>query len=139
MRKNRGTLNPQLSRVFSELGHTDQLVVTDAGLPIPLGVERVDLALKEGIPGFLQVLEQTLSEIEIEGAVAAVEITESSPWMLDKLRARLQDAGVELELVLHTEFKKRSAGARAAVRSGEFTPYANVILTCGVVYSSAES
>jgi D-ribose pyranase len=57
VRKNSGTLNSQLSRVFSELGHTEQLVVTDAGLPIPTQVERVDLALSQGIPGFLQVLD----------------------------------------------------------------------------------
>lgn len=35
MRRNNGTLNGQLSRVISELGHTDRIVVTDAGLPIP--------------------------------------------------------------------------------------------------------
>jgi len=134
MRKNAGTLNAQLSRVFSELGHTDQIVVTDAGLPIPRQVERVDLALAEGIPGFLQVLDQTLAEIVIEGAVAPAEIEEHSPEMLAALRERFDRLGVELTLVPHVEFKKRSGDARAAVRSGEFTPYANVILTCGVVY-----
>ena len=134
MRKNTGTLNSQLSRVFSELGHTDQLVVTDAGLPIPSQVERVDLALSQGIPGFLQVLDQVLAEITVEGAVAPAEIEQHSPDMLAALRERLRDAGVELTLVPHVEFKQRSGDARAAVRSGEFTPYANVILTCGVVY-----
>lgn len=134
MRKNQGTLNSQLARVFSELGHTDQVVVTDAGLPIPHGVERVDLALAEGVPGFLQVLDQTLAELEVEGAVAPAEIAKSSPDMLHALRNRLHGVGVELDLIPHVEFKKRSADARAALRSGEFTPYANVILTCGVVY-----
>lgn len=134
MRKNSGTLNPQLSRVFSELGHLDQLVVTDAGLPIPRHVERVDLALAQGIPGFLQVLDQTLAEIVIEGAMAPAEIEQHSPQMFAALRERLDRLGVELTLVPHVEFKVRCAHARAAVRSGEFTPYANVILTCGVVY-----
>ena len=134
MRKNSGTLNSQLSRVFSELGHTDHLVVTDAGLPIPQHVERVDLALAAGIPGFLQVLDQTLAEIVIEGAVAPAEIEQYSPEMLAALRQRFDRLGVELTLVPHVEFKQRSGVAGAAVRSGEFTPYANVILTCGVVY-----
>ena len=118
MRKNTGTLNSQLSRVFSELGHTDQLVVTDAGLPIPPQVERVDLALAQGIPGFLQVLDQVLAEIAVEGAVAPAEIEQHSPDMLAALRERLRDAGVELTLVPHVEFKQRSGHARAAVRSG---------------------
>lgn len=50
MRRNHGTLNGQLARVISELGHTDRLVVTDAGLPVPPGVERVDLAVRENLP-----------------------------------------------------------------------------------------
>ena len=54
--------------------------------------------------------------------------------MLAALRERLDRLGVELTLVPHVEFKRRSGDARAAIRSGEFTPYANVILTCGVVY-----
>jgi D-ribose pyranase len=134
MRKNSGTLNSQLSRVFSELGHTDQVVVTDAGLPIPAQVERVDLALAEGIPSFLQVLDQTLAEIVIQGAIAPAEIEQESPKMLAALRERLDRLAVELTLVPHAEFKQRSGLARAAIRSGEFTPYANVILTCGVMY-----
>lgn len=134
MRKNSGTLNSQLSRVFSELGHTDKVVVTDAGLPIPKHVERVDLALAEGVTSFLQVLDQTLAEIAVEGAVAPAEIAQHSPQMHAALRERLDRLGVELSLVPHVEFKRLVGEARAAVRSGEFTPYANVILTCGVVY-----
>lgn len=134
MRKNGGTLNAQLSRVVSELGHTDQVVVTDAGLPIPPGVERVDLALRQGVPTFLEVLDQVLLEVEVEAAVAPAEIAEHSPTALEELRQRLAALDVELRLVPHAEFKKLTTSARAAVRSGEFTPYANVLLTCGVVY-----
>lgn len=134
MRKNGGTLNAQLSRVVSELGHTDQVVVTDAGLPIPPGVERVDLALRQGVPTFLEVLDQVLLEVEVEAAVAPEEIAAHSPKALEELRQRLTALDVELRLVPHPEFKKLTTSARAAVRSGEFTPYANVLLTCGVVY-----
>jgi D-ribose pyranase len=34
----------------------------------------------------------------------------------------------------HEEFKARTAAARAVVRTGEFTPYANVILIAGVTF-----
>jgi len=134
MRRNHGTLNAQLSRVFSELGHTDEIVVTDAGLPIPPGVERVDLAVRAGLPSFLQLLDVTLEEVAVEAAVAPTEVATHSPQLLAALRERLSAIGVELELVPHVEFKRRTVGARAAVRSGEFTPYANVLLRAGVVY-----
>jgi len=133
MRRNHGTLNAQLSRVFSELGHTDEIVVTDAGLPIPPGVERVDLAVRAGLPSFLQLLDVTLEEVAVEAAVAPTEVATHSPQLLAALRERLSAIGVELELVPHVEFR-RTEGARAAVRSGEFTPYANVLLRAGVVY-----
>jgi D-ribose pyranase len=134
MRSNGATLNAQLSRVISETGHTDHIVITDAGLPIPTGVERIDLALRPGSPAFLDVLDTVLAELAVEGAVVSAEIAESSPNMLAALRERLTPLGVELELVPHVAFKARTAHARAAVRSGEFTSFANVILIAGVAY-----
>jgi D-ribose pyranase len=134
MRRNSGTLNGQLARVISETGHSDQVVVTDAGLPIPAGVERVDLALTPGVPAFLDVLDAVLDELEVEGALLSEEIREASPQMLTEIEQRLAARGVTARLVPHTEFKAATGAARAAVRSGEFTPYANVLLTAGVVY-----
>jgi D-ribose pyranase len=134
VRRNSGTLHAQLSRVISELGHTDLLVVTDAGLPIPPGVERVDLAVRENLPRFLDLLDTVLEEVAVEGVLLSEEIKQASPEMLEEIETRFARLDVPLRFVPHTEFKQATAGARAAVRSGEFTPYANVLLTAGVVY-----
>lgn len=134
MRRTPTTINPQLGRILSETGHTDELVVTDAGLPIPPGAERVDLAYRRGQPPFLDVLETVLAEIVVEGAVMPAEVAEASPDTLAAVRERLAPFGVDVELVPHVEFKARSHGARAFVRSGEYTSYANVILIAGVDY-----
>jgi D-ribose pyranase len=134
VRRNRGTLNGQLARVISETGHTDRLVVTDAGLPIPSGVERVDLAIRENLPRFLDVLDAVLDEVAVEAVLLPEEIKQASPEMLAQIEERFERLGVTLEFVPHTEFKRATGAARAAVRSGEFTPYANVLLTAGVVY-----
>lgn len=132
MRKTSTTINPALSRVISETGHTDLIVVTDAGLPIPPGSERIDLAYRPGAPAFLDVLDTVLAEMVVEGATVSAEIAETSPDVLAALRERLP--GIEIELVPHTEFKQRTHTARAFVRSGEFTPFANIILHAGVAY-----
>ncbi|GAA1221606.1 D-ribose pyranase [Microbacterium maritypicum] len=134
MRKTATTINPALSRVISETGHTDLLVVTDAGLPIPSGSERIDLAYRPGAPAFLDVLDTVLAELVVEGATVSAEVAEKSPEVLAALRERFAGMGFEIELLPHVEFKKLSHGARAFVRSGEFTPYANVILHAGVAY-----
>ena len=132
MRKTATTINPALSRVISETGHTDLIVVTDAGLPIPPGSERIDLAYRPGAPAFLDVLDTVLAELVVEGATVSAEVAKVSPHILEALRERLP--GIEIELVPHVEFKQRTHAARAFVRSGEFTPYANVILHAGVAY-----
>src|SRR2546427_5954301 len=76
----RGTLlHPELSRVIARLGHGDALVIADAGLPIPAGVERIDLAFAPGKPAFMDVLEAVLAVVEVERAVLAQEGKSGSP------------------------------------------------------------
>ncbi|MEV8265992.1 D-ribose pyranase [Microbacterium sp. NPDC076911] len=134
MRSTHTTINPALSRVISETGHTDLIVVTDAGLPIPAGAERIDLAYRPGSPPFFDVLDTVLAELVVEGATVSAEVAERSPEVLVALRERFAAADFEIELIPHEEFKKRTHSARAFVRSGEFTPFANVILHAGVAY-----
>ena len=49
-----------------------------------------------------------------------------------ELRRQLQ--GTPVSTLSHEDFKALTRGARAIVRSGEFSPYANVILRAGVVF-----
>ena len=107
-------------------------MIADAGLPIPPGTQRIDLALTEGIPGFIDTLLVILEEVQVESAVIAEEMITTSPQVYQQLRDILVD--IPIETVPHEEFKVKTAGARAIVRTGEFTPYANVILIAGVVF-----
>lgn len=125
-------LNSELSYVIATLGHTDSLVVADAGLPIPPETERIDLALTAGVPGALETLRVVLAEMKVERAVLAEEVKTRNPKFLDGVRALLPD--VELIFVPHEEFKELTGTARAVVRTGEFSPYANIILYSGVVF-----
>ncbi len=127
-----GTLNQPLSEVIAGLGHLDSLVVADAGLPIPQETQRIDLALIQGIPGFLETVRVILEEIKVERAIVAEEMLTVSPPVFEQLQSLL--SGVPIETIPHEEFKQRTRSARAVVRTGEFTPYANVILVSGVSF-----
>jgi D-ribose pyranase len=131
MKKGR-ILHPQLSHVVASMGHTDGLVIADCGLPIPEGVERVDLALAQQIPTFLQVLDSVLSELEVEQIVLAEEMRTYNPEMLQAIELRL--SGIPVQWVSHETFKTMTASSKAVVRSGECSPYANVILKSGVIF-----
>jgi D-ribose pyranase len=130
--KKSGILNPQLSRVIAETGHKDLLVVTDAGLPIPQEIERVDLSLVAGKPAFLDVLKEVIKELAVEKIILAEETEKISPHMYTEIVSLFP--GIPIETMPHVDFKKKTKEAKAAIRSGEFTPYANVILVAGVVY-----
>ncbi|RAP24781.1 hypothetical protein C2W64_02788 [Brevibacillus laterosporus] len=127
-----GIMNSDISAIISKLGHTDRIVICDAGLPIPDGVQRIDLALKAGLPSFLDVLQVILAEMQVERIHYAKELSEVSPALYEKMKQELPN--VEESVVSHEEFKKRTNEAKAIIRTGECTPYANVILEAGVTF-----
>lgn len=131
--KKLGHLNRDIARVLAGMGHTDSLVIADCGLPIPLGVECIDLALALGEPGFARVLDTVLADFQCERAVFADECRSHNPAVVEQAAA-LAAQGVALEFVSHEQFKQRCQQARAIIRTGECTPYANVILHSGVIF-----
>ena len=127
--KRGGIINARLAGEIARLGHTDLVVVCYAGLPIPPGPAVADLAFRLGVPSFETVLSGLLEELVVEGATAAEE-TRESPEVARVLRDLLPDLG----LVPHYELKRMTANAKLVARTGEATPYANVIVRCGVAF-----
>lgn len=128
-----GILHPQLARVLAELRHMDTLVIGDAGLPIPKGVERIDLGWKPGNPEYLDVLEEILKYIVVEKAVFADEALTVTPEFHKKALELLPE-GLPVEYIPHTQLKEKSRDAKAIILTGEFTGYTNVILVAGCAY-----
>ena len=125
-----GLLNQPISAIIAGMGHKDTLAIADAGFPIPPETERIDLALVEGMPPFLDTVRAVLTEME--GAIVAEEMLEVSPELYEGIQDLLGDTSIER--VTHEELKARTHATRAVIRTGEFTPYANVILVSGVVF-----
>jgi len=130
-------LNRHLSALVAALGHLDEIVVADAGLPVPDGVAIIDLAVSPGVPRFREVLAALRSELVIEQAVWAEEASET---LAGEMQAEIDlwrgETGKEIRTsrVTHEAFKARSASAKAVIRTGETTPYANIILVSGVSF-----
>ncbi len=133
-------INSELSYLVATLGHTDEITICDAGLPIPDEVQRIDLALTHGVPSFLETVRVFLSESQVEGVVLAEEFATTSPAhheaLIKLLTQESEQSGKEISITYmsHEAFKARTQQSRAVVRSGECTPYANVILQTGVVF-----
>ena len=133
-------LNSEITYLVSTLGHTDEITICDAGLPIPDQVTRIDLALTHGVPSFIDTVRVILTESQIEGVVMAEEFAQVSPELHQALLAELETEQsrcgkrFSIRYVSHEEFKHRTHQSKAAVRTGECTPYANVIFQAGVVF-----
>lgn len=144
--KKSGILNRHLAGELAGLGHTDLVMVCDAGLPVPQGPAVVDLAFRAGTPSFAEVLEGLLDELEVEGATAASEVRAANAGASALLDRFFPGSGASapegpngphgpgLELIPHEELKARTREARLVVRTGECRPYANVLLRCGVPF-----
>lgn len=125
-----GVLNSEISKVLSDLGHTDKIIIADCGLPVPQHVHKIDLALTLGQPSFLDVFNIVSEHMKIERMTVATEIENDNNQLFEDLKA----TNLTIESVSHEELKMLSHDVKAIIRTGEATPYANVILTSGVIF-----
>ena len=128
--KKLGILNRELAGIFARLGHTDQIVIADCGLPIPDGVVCIDLAYKLGEPDFITILEVVLEDLKVEKAIIAEEIKQANRPVEEAILNNLN----EIDYVSHEQFKQMTKEAKVIIRTGETTTYANIILQSGVIF-----
>lgn len=124
-----GIINGSISAVIAQIEHLDTFTVADAGLPTPASTQRIDLALKPGVPGFLETLEVVLQELFVEKAYVSEDILTVSPHIYQGIQKLL--GNVPIVAIPHGEFKLMTAQSKAIVRTGEYTPFANVVLVAG--------
>lgn len=136
--KRHGILNSDISRVLSYMGHTDQICIGDCGLPIPDETERIDLAVKFGVPAFMDVLKEVAGDMKIEKIFLAEEIKTNNPVILNEIETYFAnpETGFMLEIVYisHKELKEMTKECKAVIRTGETSPYANIILQSGCIF-----
>ena len=128
-------LNIALSRLVASLGHGDMVVIADAGLPVPKGIELIDLALTQGVPDVASTLRALLSEMQVQSHVLAEELLQAPCPALSFIEEQTEQGLLGVRTVLaHSEFKELCLQAKAIVRTGECHPYCNIALVSGVTF-----
>lgn len=132
-------LNPHINKLISQLGHFDEIVICDAGLPIPKnGAQVIDLSIIRGYPSFINVLDAFLNNLAIEELIITQEMKFHNKKVYEEFSKKymilkdVKEIKPILSFTFHDDFKKRSNKAVAFIRTGEQTPYANIILVAGV-------
>ncbi|MGN2271828.1 D-ribose pyranase [Priestia megaterium] len=128
--KRHGMINSHITKILTDLGHTDTIVIADAGLPVPSDVPKIDLSLKLGVPSFEDVVIAVLEDMATEKIVIASEMKERN----QKAYELMEKHNILVEEVSHEQLKMLTSKAKVVIRTGEATPYANCILQAGVIF-----
>ncbi|TCP24968.1 ribose transport protein RbsD [Scopulibacillus darangshiensis] len=130
--KKTGILNSEIAGVLAHLGHTDTIVIADCGLPIPDHVTKIDVAIRKGYPNFVETLKEVAADMVIEKVTLAEEIQSANKQVAAHLTQFFEETPIEH--LPHEELKANLQKAKAVIRTGEATPYANIILHAGVTF-----
>ena len=144
--KTKGILHNELAKAIARVGHGDMIVITDRGFPFPRHeyTKCIDVSVGRGIPGVVEVLKTVLEELEIEKVIIADETKTVSPETYKGFKEvidKIDNKGNEIveENIPHPEFKDlvlngglQGKEVKVFVKTGEFIPYANIILVSGV-------
>jgi D-ribose pyranase len=131
--KKSGVINKEIASVISDMGHKDWLAIGDAGMPIPSQIQKIDVSVTKNLPRFIEVLDNVLTELEVQKIYLAEEMKEYNLETYDAIHKRFAKE-VEIKFVPHEELKIQLNDSKAFIRTGEMTPYANIILESGVTF-----
>lgn len=130
--KKHGILNSEIAKVLADLGHTDKIAIVDCGMPIPKGVKKIDLSIKKGVPSLIEVIQVLNDNMVIESFELADEINDYNPQILKELKKYM----LPIEFMSNSDLKIELNDVMAVIRTGEITPYGNVILNAGIDFSN---
>ena len=122
-----GILNPRINSLLARVRHTNTLVIADRGFPFWPMIETVDISLVDDVPTVLAVLRALRPNFQIGNVWMAQEFLKLNSG---KTRSAFTEVlkGIELLHEPHSEFKQRVPHAIGLIRTGDTTPYANIIL-----------
>jgi D-ribose pyranase len=106
------------------------LAIVDAGMPLPKGVPVIDLSLVPGHPSFDLVMECVTESLVWERAWMAEETQALNPRQAERIGGLIP--APSLTVVSHQDLKQKLSDCVAIIRTGECSPYANLIVAAGV-------
>ena len=123
-----GILNRDIAAEMAKMGHTDKLLIADAGLAIPNTTKVIDLSLAPNVPTAVDVLKVILEHFSVEGYILSQATLDVSPSREQAFRDCL-GADLPCEVVSHPHFRDDlTKEVKFAIRTADFTANSNIIL-----------
>ncbi len=131
---------PELLKILMEMGHGDELVISDGNFPAASIAQRLVRCDGHGIPEILDaVLKFFPLDPYVEAPVQLMQVVPGDPvetpiWDVYKDIVKKHEAtSNKVENIERFAFYERAKKAYAVVATGEKALYANIILKKGVV------
>ncbi len=126
--KETGILNREIAAELSKMGHTDKMMIVDAGLAVPNTTKVIDLSLSVNVPTVIEVLEEILKHFSVEKIIYSKATAEVSPSR-EKEFLKHFDKDVEIEVVEHPVLRDQiTRDVKFVIRTGDFTANSNIVL-----------
>lgn len=126
--KETGILNREIAAELSKMGHTDKMMIVDAGLAVPNTTKVIDLSLAENVPTVIEVLEEILKHFSVEKIIYSKATSEVSPSREKEFLDHF-DESVEVEVVEHPYLRDEiTKNVKFVIRTGDFTENSNIVL-----------
>jgi len=132
-------LSPELLKILMEMGHSDEVVISDGNFPAASMAKRLVRLDGHGVPEILEaVLELMPLDTYVEAPVALMEVVKGDSyvpeiWETYKGIIIDKEGDKKIENVERFAFYERAKEAYAVIATGETALYANIILKKGVV------
>jgi D-ribose pyranase len=135
-------LNGPLTALIGDLGHSDKIMIVDAGWPIPKDL-RYDICLTHGIPRLTDVFSVVAEELSIEKVIIDAEMQNHDPQVYSEVHRIIAGAAaasgepIEVDNEPHVTFKEHAKSVKGIIRTGECIPYCNLVIVAGLAFSPA--
>lgn len=123
-----GILNRDIVAELAKMGHTDRILIADAGLAIPNTTKVIDISLDVNVPTTIDVLKVLLKHFSVEKLILSQATIDVSPSRY-KEHLNLFDKNMPCEIVEHSILRDNlTKEVKFAIRTGDFTANSNIIL-----------
>ncbi|MGO4347753.1 L-fucose mutarotase [Paenibacillus sp. MCAF9] len=133
-------ISPELLKVLSEMGHSDEIVIADGNFPAASHAKRLIRADGHDVPALLDAILQLFPlDQYVEKPAALMQVVpgdtvETPIWEQYRLIIEQRTGLSEpFEQVERFAFYERAKQAYAVIATGESALYANLILKKGVI------
>lgn len=121
-----GIINAELKGALAMARHGDAIVILDANMPVPKGVEVIDISLIRGLPDLITTLKSVLGEVVCEKCAVFELMPQYNETMYRQIAELIPQ--IPVETISKDGIMCEMERAKAVIRTGDFGSCCTLVL-----------